>query len=63
LTLWDQQPVNGVVDNPTARACQLADLGYQRWREIEPNPAFNTPCLPPPLPQLDSTTPSPKPQR
>ena len=58
LTLWDLQPVNGVVDNPTARACQLANLGYQRWREIEPNPAFDTPCLPPPLPQLDNPTPS-----
>jgi len=63
LTLWDLQPVKGVVDNPTARACQLADLGYQRWREIEPNPAFDTPCLPAPLPQLDNPKPSPTPQR
>ena len=60
LTVWDIQPVVGVVDDPTARACQLANLGYQRWREIVANPAFNTPSLPPPLPQLDnSATPSP----
>jgi WD40 repeat protein len=60
LTVWTIQPVIDVVNNPDARACQLAGLGYQRWRELVPNPTFNTPCLPPLLPQLDnSTTPTP----
>jgi hypothetical protein len=46
LVVWNFQPVLGVVADPTARACQLADLGHERWQAIVPNTAFNTPCLP-----------------
>jgi WD40 repeat protein len=62
LIVWNLQPVLGVVANPTARACQLANLGHERWRAIVSNMAFNTPCLPPPLPALDGSetaTPTP----
>jgi WD40 repeat protein len=54
--LWNLQPVLGLVDDPTSRACQLAGFTYEQWRQIVPDPNLNTPCLPPPVPALDSPT-------
>ena len=64
VVLWNLQPVLGLVDDPTSLACQLAGFTHERWREIVPDPNLNTPCLPPPIPALDSSeppTPSPTP--
>ncbi len=57
VVLWNLQPVLGLVDDPTARACQLAEFTHERWREIVPDPNLNTPCLPPPVPALDGSKP------
>jgi WD40 repeat protein len=53
VVLWDLQPVLGQADNPTGRACQLAQLTNERWREIVPDPSVAAPCLPPEIPSLD----------
>ena len=57
VVLWNLQPVLGLVDDPTTRACQLAGFTHERWREIVPDPNLNTPCLPPPIPALDGSKP------
>jgi DNA-binding beta-propeller fold protein YncE len=54
LTVWDLRPVTGVLSDPTERACGLAGLSYQRWRQIAATADVSTPCAPPPVPTLDS---------
>ena len=52
LSLWSLTPVVDVIADPTPRACQLADMTEQRWRQLVANPAWPNPCAPTPLPSL-----------
>jgi hypothetical protein len=53
LTIWSLDPIATVMDAPVKRACELARLDHETFRELVPNEAFANPCVPPPPPKLD----------
>jgi hypothetical protein len=52
LSLWNIEPLVDVLADPIGRACQLADMTQQRWRQLVPDGAFTNPCAPPAPPSL-----------
>lgn len=52
LTIWDIRSLADLLTDPVGRACQVADLTEQRWRQMVPDAALANPCATPGLPSL-----------
>jgi hypothetical protein len=52
LSLWDIKSIVDALADPVGRACPLADMTEQRWRQMVPDGALANPCAPPARPTL-----------
>jgi hypothetical protein len=55
MTVWDLRPILGLLDDPTARACQIAAPDVEQWRQMLGNTPYPNPCTQPGLPTLSVT--------
>lgn len=44
LTLWDLSSIMDTIEDPLPRACPLAQITDQVWRQIAPDTAYANPC-------------------
>jgi hypothetical protein len=52
LTVWNLNALLQVIQDPTSRPCQLANIDQATWTKLAPASAYPNPCQPPPLPNL-----------
>jgi hypothetical protein len=52
LSLWGIKSIVDALADPVGRACPLADMTEQRWRQMVPDRGFANPCAPPAPPSL-----------